>query len=143
MNKTHGEGRYADIAVGDRASFAVAITPELVRRFAEISGDMNPLHMDEQYAQGTSFGQRVAHGMLVGSFFSRLVGMHLPGKYSLYLSQSMHFHAPVLIGAEIAVSGEVIHKSDAVRTVTVHMMAEDVHSKNLLVSGDAMVKLLE
>jgi acyl dehydratase len=60
---------------------------EDVAAFAAISGDFSPLHMDDEYARGTEFGGRVVHGLLVGSLFSQLVGMHLPGKQALYLGQ--------------------------------------------------------
>src|SRR6185295_7235732 len=79
--------QFEDISVGQSAQFEMLVTEEMVGQFAQLSGDQNPLHVDHQYAAGTSFGAPIAHGMLLASFFSRLVGMHLPGKRALYLSQ--------------------------------------------------------
>ena len=143
MNDVLNKNHYDGIAVGDRASFSMLITSELIDEFAKVSGDINPLHMDEVYAEGTIFKQRIAHGMIIGSFFSQLIGMHLPGENSLYLSQTLRFHRPAFIGSKIIISGEVIHKTDVAKTVTIRTMAEDSDSGQLLVSGEAMVQLLK
>ena len=73
------EYSFEEIDVGLKHSFEVIINEELEEDFATISGDFNPLHIDEQYAKKTKFGKRVCHGMVLASFFSRLVGMYLPG----------------------------------------------------------------
>lgn len=142
MSKESREIMYDDIQVGDQASFDVIIAEELVKRFSNISGDNNPLHMDEKYAAETPFHGRVAHGMLIGAFFSRLVGMYLPGKYALYLSQTMRFHGPISIGATITVRGVVLHKTDAAKTIAISTVAEDAGAK-VVVDGEALVKLLK
>ena len=77
---------FDEIQIGEKASFTVKITKEMVEIFAQLSGDFNPLHMDDTYAEKTKFGKRVCHGMLLSSLFSQLVGMFLPGKNSLYFS---------------------------------------------------------
>jgi len=143
MNNAPAQTTYKDIAVGSAVSFTVTITPELVDAFAALSGDHNPLHMEEWYASETAFHGRIAHGMISGALFSRLIGMHLPGKYSLYLSQSLRFHGPIAIGTRVMISGTVTHKTDVHNTVTIHTTAEDASSKKILVSGDAMVRLLK
>ncbi len=142
MSNIPKETTYDEIAVGDHASFTVVVTEELVDAFAKMSGDVNPLHMDEAYARTTPFGQRIAHGMIAGSLFSRLVGMYLPGRFAVYLSQTLRFHQPIAIGTELEIRGEVTHKTDAAKTITVRTTAEDAQQKRLLVSGDAMIKLL-
>jgi len=73
-----------NIELGTKEKFEVTVTEETINEFARISGDYNPLHMDENYASSTKFERRVCHGMLLASFFSRLIGMYLPGKNSLY-----------------------------------------------------------
>jgi 3-hydroxybutyryl-CoA dehydratase len=143
MERKPNKKIYNDIAVGDRAAFSVVVTKELIAAFADVSGDSNPLHMDDGYAGGTPFGKRIAHGMLVGSFFSQLVGMHLPGLYSVYLSQTLRFRVPVPIGTVLTVRGEVTHKTDSSKTVTIHMVAEDADSPTIFVDGEAMVQLLK
>jgi acyl dehydratase len=142
MSDAQNHATYGDITIGETASFTVEITHELVDAFATLSGDRNPLHMDEAYAARTAFGGRIAHGMIVGALFSRLVGMELPGRRSLYLSQSLHFHGPVPIGTKLIIRGEIVHKTDAHKTVSIRTTAEDLDSKKLLVSGDAIVQLL-
>jgi phosphate acetyltransferase/phosphate butyryltransferase len=133
---------FDDISVGDHAEFTVLITPELVEQFSLFSGDLNPLHMDETFAATTPLHARVAHGMIVGALFSRLLGMHLPGKGCLYLSQTMQFRNPIFLGTNIAISGEITHKSAAVRTLTVRTLAQDTATKEVLVTGEAVVKIL-
>jgi 3-hydroxybutyryl-CoA dehydratase len=143
MSNAPKEMTYEEIAIGDHASFTVIVTEELVDTFAKMSGDMNPLHMDETYARTTPFGQRIAHGMIAGSLFSRLVGMYLPGRYAVYLSQMLRFHEPITMGMEVEIRGEVTHKTDSAKTITVRTIAEETKKKTLLVSGEAMIKLLK
>jgi 3-hydroxybutyryl-CoA dehydratase len=143
MNESCRELRYHDIALHDRASFSAVIDKKVIEEFAVFSGDFNPLHTNEEYANSTQFHGRVAHGMIVGVFFSRLVGMYLPGKYSVYLSQTLHFHHPIELGVEITVDGEVVHKTDAYQTIEIRTTAIDAKTKEILVSGEAMVKLLQ
>lgn len=87
--------------VGDTASRSKMITDEDVRTFAAISGDENPIHLDEKFAAGTRFGKRIVHGMLSASLISTVLANDLPGHGSIYLGQSLKFVAPVFIGDEI------------------------------------------
>lgn len=94
--------------VGQKASFSRTVTETDLVMFAGLSGDYNPVHMDREYATGTRFGQRIAHGMLTASFLSRLLGMELPGKESVYLEQTLKFKKPVLIGDTITATAEIL-----------------------------------
>ena len=105
------EYSFNEIKIGLEHHFEISIDEKLERDFAKISGDFNPLHMDEQYAKKTKFGKRVCHGMLLASFFSKLVGMYLPGKNALYFSQNLNFVGPCFIGDKIIVKGEIIDKN--------------------------------
>jgi 3-hydroxybutyryl-CoA dehydratase len=96
-----------DLAVGQYAERVFDITDAAVRAFAEVSGDLNPVHLDEAYAARTAFRGRVAHGMLLGGHISAVLGGQLPGPGSIYLSQSLHFEAPVRIGDAVLVRVEV------------------------------------
>jgi len=111
------EYSFNEIKVGLIHNFEVIIDKELIEKFANISGDFNPLHMDEQYAKETKFGKRVVHGMLLASFFSRLVGMYLPGKNAIYFSQNLNFVGPCYIGDKVTVQGEIIDKSEATKII--------------------------
>lgn len=89
--------RIEDFEVGQHASFTKTFTEDDVQRFIEITGDVNPLHVDEEFAAGTPFGRRVLHGMLTASIFSTMVGMLLPGTGAIYRSQTIRFLLPVYI----------------------------------------------
>lgn len=129
------------LQVGETASFDRQISEDDVRAFAQLSGDDNPLHMDEAYAATTQFGKRVVHGMLLSSLFSQLVGIHLPGKRCLYLAQSLTFRMPVFVGETVKVRGEVTHRSEATRTLTLHTTVTNA-SGVVCVEGEAQVKVL-
>jgi 3-hydroxybutyryl-CoA dehydratase len=88
-----------DLSVGMARSLTRTITAQDVEKFAEVSGDFNPIHLDDAYAATASpFGRRVAHGMLTASLLSTLFGTRFPGLGSIYLSQSLRFKAPVMLG---------------------------------------------
>ena len=107
-----------DIKIGQKKSFEVVVTESMVDDFAKLSGDNNPLHMDENYAKSNNFKKRVCHGMLLASFFSRLAGMYIPGKNALYFSQSLKFQHPCFVNDIIEIHGEVIDKSLATKIIT-------------------------
>lgn len=89
------------IKVGDTAFIKKIFSDSDVRAFADISGDNNPIHLDDDYAAGTRFKRRIVHGILTSGLISALLGMHLPGPGSIYLTQTINFRAPVYIGEEI------------------------------------------
>lgn len=97
-----GHGYYLeDLSPGMEASVSKTITDEDVRTFAALSGDVNPVHLDDNFAAGTIFKKRIAHGFLTGALFSTVLGTKLPGPGCIYLSQTMKFKAPVYIGDEV------------------------------------------
>jgi 3-hydroxybutyryl-CoA dehydratase len=87
--------RIEDFHVGQHVTFAKTFTEDDLRRFIEITGDVNPLHVDDTFAASTPFGRRVLHGMLTASIFSTMVGMLLPGTGAIYRSQTLTFLLPV------------------------------------------------
>jgi 3-hydroxybutyryl-CoA dehydratase len=133
--------RYEDIHIGDTAEFQIMLTREMVDAFGDLSGDQNPLHVSESYAVQTEFGGRVAHGMFAGMWFSRLIGMQLPGLGSLYLSQDIRFRKPMFPGKEFLVRGTVTQKSDAVQVMTIATQVIEKESGLVCVDGQALVKL--
>jgi 3-hydroxybutyryl-CoA dehydratase len=97
-----GHGYYfEDLSVGMEASYAKKISNDDILAFADISGDINPVHLNDDFAAGTIFKQRIAHGFLTASLFSTVLGTKLPGPGCIYLSQSLKFRAPVHIGDEV------------------------------------------
>ena len=90
-----------DLRVGQSAEAVDVMTEADVARFAEVSGDHNPVHLDEAYAETTRFKGRIAHGMLSASYISALIGNSMPGPGTIYVSQSLNFKRPVRIGDEV------------------------------------------
>ena len=96
-----------ELSVGQSARFSKTISEADVYGFAGITGDFNPAHVDEEYAKGTFFKNRIAHGMLTASFISTIIGTMLPGPGSVYMRQEVSFLAPVNIGDTITAVAEV------------------------------------
>ena len=139
MIETASEHTFEELFVGQKKSFSEKINESMLTTFAEISGDFNPLHMNENYASGTNFGKRVCHGMLLASFFSRLIGMHLPGKNSLYFSQSLNFRNPCYLGDEVVIEGEILEKKSTMRLIT---LKTTIHNKTGICIIDAIAKVI-
>lgn len=133
---------FADIAVGDEARLSKKILEEDLDAFAKLSGDYNPLHMDAEFAQRTSFQRRVAHGMLAASYVSTLVGTHLPGPGALWAQQNFRWRAPVFIGDELEITLRVTHKSEGARTLTIEINAVN-QNRQVVMEGDGTVMVLE
>jgi 3-hydroxybutyryl-CoA dehydratase len=93
-----------DLSVGQSASYTRTVTEADIQKFGEVSGDMNPLHFDEDYAKNTIFRGRIAHGILSVAFISTVLGTKLPGAGSIFLSASVRFKAPVRIGDSVVAS---------------------------------------
>ncbi len=144
MNTKANKLEYKQIKIGDSFSFEQIIDEVTVGKFAELTGDFNPLHCDEPYAQATPWGGRVAHGMLLASFFSKLVGMICPGERALYLSQYLNFKNPLGLGSKrinkIIVTGKVVNKFDAVKIIE---MKTRIVTKagQIVIDGMARVKV--
>ena len=94
--------------IGDNASLSKTFTDEDVRQFASISGDENPVHLNDEYAAQTPFKKRIVHGMLTAGLISAVLGTQLPGEGSIYISQSLNFRAPVYLNDTITARVEVI-----------------------------------
>ena len=89
---------FEDLSVGQSAETTRVVTANEVEAFAAVSGDVNPVHLDEAYARTTPFQTRIAHGMLSGAYISAVIGTKLPGPGAIYLSQSLRFRRPVKLG---------------------------------------------
>ena len=138
MTDSLNEYSYDDIFIGQKESFMIKITESMVQTFGNFSGDLKPLHMDTKFAESSSFKKRIVHGMLLSTFFSQLVGMHLPGKNALYFSQTLNFRSPCYIDDEIEVVGEVTEKSDSTQIITVSTSIFN-KSKTCLIDGIAKI----
>lgn len=112
---------FEDMVIGEAAESHHRITEEDIIAFARISGDYNPLHMDEEYARGTLFGGRIAHGALTASYISALLGNTLPGPGAIFSGLELKFKRPVRIGDDVTARAEVIEKSDRGNRVTMRV----------------------
>jgi acyl dehydratase len=125
-----------DITVGQTATRTLTVTQSHVERFAEISGDRNPLHFDEEFAAKTKFGRLVAQGGLTTGLLHALVAMDMPGPGTVFLSQDWKFTAPVFIGDTIVATAEVlsVHESKPVSHLAMRVERED---GELVLEGEA------
>ena len=139
MTNSLNEYSYDDIFIGQKESFMIKITESMVQTFSNFSGDLNPLHMDTKFAKSSSFKKRIVHGMLLSTFFSQLIGMHLPGKNALYFSQTLNFRSPCYIDDEIEVVGEVIEKSDSTKIITI---TTSIFNKSKICLIDGVAKII-
>ncbi len=96
------------LRVGQKATRSMTVSQDAVKSYAELTGDYNPLHFDEEFARGTKFGALVAQGGLTTGLLHALVAMDMPGPGTVFLSQNWKFTAPVYIGDEITAEAEVL-----------------------------------
>ena len=115
-----------DITIGQQASRTLMLTAEHVKTFAELTGDYNPLHFDEQFAAGTKFGRLVVQGGLMTGLLHALVAMDMPGPGTVFLSQNWQFTAPVYIGDTITAEAEVlsVHVTKPVTQLRIRVMRQ-------------------
>ena len=136
------ELKFHEICIGQTNTFQIEITEKMVDDFANFSGDYNPLHTNESYSKEVGFQGIVCHGMLLASLFSRLVGMYLPGKKALYLSQSLKFLSPCYINDEIMIKGKILKKSISSRIITLETKIIKNNDTNVVI-GEAKVLVKE
>lgn len=131
-----------NLQIGDTFEFSKQITDSLIRDFAEVSGDHNPIHLDDEFAAGTRFGKRIGHGMLTASFLSALLGSSLSVRKIVYLGQTLKFTAPAFIGDTVTARGTVkdIREDKPVVTIETVCVNQD---GNVLIEGEAVLMLLD
>ena len=127
------------IKIGQATKFLKLISEEDIKNFARLTGDNNPIHLDDQYAKNTIFKKRIAHGMLTASFISTAIATKLPGPGSVYLDQSLKFLAPVYIGDKICILIRVIKKNIEKKVVTLSTEAHVGEKK--IITGEASILL--
>lgn len=130
------------LAPGQTVTFAQTITEQMLDAYAAFSGDFNPLHMDDRFAQRAGFRGRIAHGMIACSCLSQLIGMRLPGPGALWASQNFRWLAPVFIGDRIEFTLQVSAVSPGTGTVTLSARVVNQNGRAVM-EGDGVVKLLE
>lgn len=106
---------FEDLELGMEASFQKTVSDQDILTFAGVSGDKNPVHLDDTYAGKTMFKGRIAHGMLTASYISAVFGMEMPGPGAIYISQTLNFRAPVRIGDVVTAKVKVVELIGAKR----------------------------
>ena len=131
------EYKFKDIKIGLEEKFQVSITEEMVEAFCKITGDVNPLHRDLEYAKSKGYQEKVVYGMLTSSFLSTLAGVYLPGKYSLIHSVEILFKKPVLISdSPLTIKGKVTEINEVFKQFTINF--EILNNKDKKVSRGIM-----
>ena len=128
---------FEDLRVGMRESLMKTVMNEDVIGFANLSGDHNPVHLSDHFAQKTRFGGRIAHGLYTASLISAVLGMYLPGPGAVDLSQTLNFRAPVKIGDVVTLTVEVVELVATGRRVRLH--CEGIVDGKVVVDGEALV----
>ncbi len=129
---------YSNIKIGQKAELKRTVTEEDIEKFADVSGDRNPIHLDEEFAKKTIFQGRIAHGMLSAAFISTVLASKLPGPGSIYLKQELIFKKPIRIGDTIIITVEVIDKDDEKERITLRTTCTNQHNE-MVVDGKALV----
>lgn len=131
--------RWSDLHVGMSHTFSAIVTAPMMHRFLEDSGDDNPLHVDAAFARGRGFDDVVVYGLLSASYYSTLVGVHLPGRNAVLQGIQIDFVRPIYVDLPLEVRGEIVFLSDAVRRVEIAARIEsrtgEVFSKAKLKVG--------
>lgn len=129
------------LKIGDKFTTNRTVTDELIRAFAEVSGDYNPIHLDEEFAKNTRFGKRIAHGMLSGAFISAVLGNEFKDMKIIYLSQTMRFTAPVFIGDTVTTTATITNIREDKNIVTCETVCTNQNGETL-VTGESKIMVL-
>ena len=127
-----------ELKTGDSTSRTMTITDDTVRAFAEVTGDNNPVHLDDDYAAGTRFGRRIAHGMIAAGLISATLANDLPGPGTVYLNQTLKFKLPVFPGDTVTATVEVLTVRPDKPIVTLSTVCRNQDGEVVL-EGEAVV----
>jgi len=137
-----GVSLFMKVKLGDTFSTTREVTDELIRDFARLSGDYNPIHLDDRFARSTRFGQRIAHGMLNGAIISAVLGNEFEARKIVYLGQTMRFTAPTFIGDIITTTATVTGIRPDKQIITLSTECRKA-SGEVTVTGESKVMILE
>ncbi len=133
--------KFEDIKIGQSFESEIEVTDEMVREFAKITGDNNPLHLDEEFAKKSQFGRKIAHGMLVVSLISKVLGHDFPGAGTVYVSQYVKFRKPVYIGDTVKIMISVKDKNIEKRRL--FLLTDVLDGDREVIKGEAEIYLPE
>ena len=132
---------YDELNIGDVEEFKVTVTDSMLDKFKDITGDLNPLHTDKEFAKEKGYKDRVAYGMLTASFMSTVAGMYLPGERSLILGVEAEFPKPVYVGDVLTVSGQIKEKNDTFNFIVLKITVTNAEGQKVL-RGKMKVKVI-
>lgn len=131
-----------DLKIGDKFSISKQITDAVVRAFADLSGDYNPIHLDEEFAKTTMFKKRIAHGMISGALISAVLGYEFKERKIVYLSQTMKFVAPVFLDDTVTATATVTKIREDKPIITVETVCTNQNGETV-VTGEGKIMMLE
>ena len=131
-----------NLKIGDKFSTSKQITDQVVRAFAELSGDYNPIHLDEEFAKTTRFGRRIAHGMISGALISAVLGYELKDRKIVYLSQTLRFTAPVYIDDTVTATATIKDIRADKPVVTIETTCTNQNGETV-VTGEGKIMILD
>ncbi|MFN2392177.1 MAG: MaoC family dehydratase [Pyrinomonadaceae bacterium] len=131
-----------DLKIEDKFSKSKQISDSVIRAFAELSGDYNPIHLDEEFAKNTRFGKRIAHGMISGALISAVLGYEFKERKIVYLSQTMKFVAPVFIDDTVTATATITNIREDKPIVTLETVCRNQNGETV-VKGEAVVMILD
>lgn len=131
-----------NLQIGEKFSTTKQITDAVVRSFAALSGDFNPIHVDDEFAKTTRFGKRIAHGMISGALLSAVLGYEFKERRVVYLSQTMKFLLPVFIDDTVTATATVTHIREDKPIVTLETVCTK-QTGEVTLSGEAVVMILD
>lgn len=123
---------FGELEIGMKEHITKTITEEVIKGFADVSEDTNPVHFDEEYAKTTIFGKRIAHGMIGAGLISAVLGTKLPGVGSIYLGQELKFKAPVFIGNVVTAFAEIVELNKEKKRVKLVTWCETQDGKKIV-----------
>lgn len=133
---------YDELFIGMEDSIVKKLSKSIINKFSVLSGDFHPLHNDDSYAKENKFNGIIAHGMLISSFASALIGMQLPGRNMILLSQCFDYLQPVYVGDQIIITGTVKRKIDPLKIIIVSISIKS-NFKEIVAKGEMKIKLLK
>lgn len=131
--------RFTALRIGQQESYTRTVTDDDIQRFVGVSGDDNPVHLDETYAAASMFKGRIVHGLLSASYISTVIGTRLPGPGAIYMGQSLRFNAPVRIGDTVTATVVVKEIDQARRRLTLETVC--TVDEAVVIEGEALVML--
>jgi Acyl dehydratase len=124
--------RWEELFIGQKETFSVTVTQEMLNCFGQITGDISPIHIDKYYARTCGFQNQVVYGMLTASFLSTLVGVYLPGEHALFQQVESTFLRPVYVGDTLTISGEIVNCFDAFQQVDIKISIHNQKQEKVL-----------